>query len=84
MGTGDTLGQHLWGGYKEGVGVSFQKCRSCYCNFDDMQEKFSEDDFELRTKEQYIEQCTEIEEAPSPMIKSDLQTTYGINNRSCL
>ena len=54
MGTGDTLGQHLWGGYKEGVGVSFQKCRSCYCNFDDMQEKFSEDDFELRTKEQYI------------------------------
>ena len=49
-----------------------------------MQEKFSEDDFELRTKEQYIEQCTEIEEAPSPMIKSDLQTTYRINNRSCL
>ena len=22
--TGDTLGQHLWGGYKEGVGVSCQ------------------------------------------------------------
>ena len=26
MCTGDTLGQHLWGGFKEGVGFAFQKC----------------------------------------------------------
>ena len=26
MCSGDTLGQHLWGGFKEGVGVSKQKC----------------------------------------------------------
>ena len=31
---GDTLGQHYWGGYKEGVGVAFQKCRHCQCAFE--------------------------------------------------
>ena len=30
----DTLGQHLWGGFKEGVGAAYQKCRHCFCDFD--------------------------------------------------
>lgn len=44
MCTGDTLGQHLWGGFKEGVGAAFQKCRSCLCDFDKMQHRFMEED----------------------------------------
>ena len=48
--TGDTLGQHLWAGFKEGVGVSFQKCRHCYIDFDTMQTMFEEDERTLRTK----------------------------------
>lgn len=27
MCTGHTLGQHYWGGFKEGVGAAFKKCR---------------------------------------------------------
>ena len=33
----DTLGQYLWKGFKGGVRVSKQKCRHCYCKFNDMQ-----------------------------------------------
>ena len=43
--TGDTLGKNLWGGFKEGVGVAFQKCRNSFCNFDNMEE-----DFQLRIR----------------------------------
>lgn len=51
---GDTLGQNFWGGFKEGVGGSFQKCRTCYCHYDEWQSKFKECDFRLRTKASYI------------------------------
>ena len=95
---GDTLGQHFWGGFKEGVGVSFQKCRMCYCTSENMQEMFSmcyctsenmqemfsKSDFILRTRQQYDAQCREIETAPTKASRNEVQTTYGINRRSCL
>ena len=40
MCNGDTLGQHYWGGYKEGVGAAFSKCRHCQCAFEQMQQEF--------------------------------------------
>ena len=36
----DTLGQHLWGGFKEGVGGAYQKWRHCFCDFDTLQSFF--------------------------------------------
>ena len=72
------------GGFKEGVGRSFQKCRLCYCTFEGVQDKFSEDDFSMRSNEQYLNQCTEIENAPVLETQKELQTTYGINKRSPL
>ena len=58
--TGDTLGQHLWERFKEGVGFAFQKCRSYLCNFNEMQQSFDENDFVMRTKhscERQFEYC---------------------------
>ena len=82
--TGDTEGQHEWGGFKVGVGLAFQKCRHCQCRYKAMQQYFYEDDFILRTKASYDRQCNDIDEAPSDQVKNDLQTTYGINTRSPL
>lgn len=82
--TGDTLGQHYWGGFKEGVGAAFQKCRHCQCQFQRMQTDFVEEAYCLRTMEKYGSQCNEIEQAPTQITKKDLQTTYGINFRSPL
>ena len=82
--TGDTLGQHLWGGLKEGVVASFQKCRTCYCQFDEMQNNFKEELFALRTKASYNDECSRIENALNDNIKNNLRTIYGINERSIL
>ncbi|XP_028417997.1 uncharacterized protein LOC114542721 [Dendronephthya gigantea] len=81
---GDTLGQHYLGGFKEGVGVAFQKCRHCQCSFEQMQTDFLEEEFNLRTKENYSEQFDAIEQAPTPIVQKDLRTTYGLTQRSSL
>ena len=49
-----------------------------------MQHSFYEEDFVQRTKESYDRQCREIQEAATEQLRSDLETTYGINNRSPL
>ena len=81
---GDTLGQHCWGGYKEGVGVAFQKCCHCQCALEQMQTDFLEAAFNLRTKETYSTQFDAIEQAPTLNVQKDLQTTYGLTQRSSL
>ncbi|XP_066931778.1 uncharacterized protein [Clytia hemisphaerica] len=80
---GDTLGQHLWGGFKEGVGGAFIKCRHCLCDFETLQTVFDLDKIKQRTKEIYDEQCTEIENATGNL-QHNLKITYGINQRSPL
>ena len=80
----DTLGQNFLGGFKEGVGGAFQKCRVCYCTFEEMQEKYLEENFTLRTNEQYENQCTTIENAPTKEARENLSIAFGINKRSCL
>jgi hypothetical protein len=81
---GDTEGQHQWGGFKVGVGFAHQKCRNCLCRFEDMQEKFTATQFTLRNLAQYEQHCQDIEDAPTEAMKKDLQTTYGIVDRSIL
>ena len=51
---GDTEGQHEWAGLNDGVGFAFQKCRHCFCQFEEMQETFLEDNFDLRTAKKNI------------------------------
>ena len=75
--TGDNEGQHQWGGFKEGFGVAFQKCRHCLCEFEQMQRDFSEEQFVLRTKQNCDQQCHEIETAPNRNVRVNLETTYG-------
>ena len=57
MCTGDTLGQHHFREYKEGIGAAFKKCHNCQCTFEQMQADFLEEAFTLCTKEMYSAQC---------------------------
>lgn len=81
---GDTLGQHELCGFKEGVGFAYSKCRHCECSFEDMQMYFDEDNFELRTQERHVRQCSDIEMANTEYLRNSLKTTFGINKRSKL
>lgn len=60
---GDTLAQHELCGFKEGVGFAYSKCRHCECSFDNMQKYFHEVNFEKRTIERHVRQCSDIEKA---------------------
>ncbi|XP_029021786.1 uncharacterized protein LOC114864938 [Betta splendens] len=81
---GDTLAQHELCGFKEGVGFAYSKCRHCECSFEDMQMYFDEDNFELRTLERHVRQCSDIEKANTEYLRNSLKTTFGINRRSKL
>lgn len=81
---GDTEGQHQWGGFKVKVGWAHQKCRNCLCTFVNMQQNFRDSHFTQRSMEQYHRQCDDIERAPNDEMMKDLQTTYGITERSLL
>lgn len=59
----DTLAAHQLTGFKEGVGFSYQKCRTCLCTFAEMNEKFMESDFEMRNIQTHIQvHCQNIQE----------------------
>ena len=81
---GDTEGQHQWAGFKGSVGWAHQKCRNCLCQFGDMQVKFRDTQSTSRNLDQYLQQCKDIETAPTEATKRDFQTTYGIVERSHL
>ena len=81
---GDTEGQHQWGGFKVKVGFSHQKCRNCLCTFVTMQENFRDNCFTQRNIDQYHMQCQDIETAPTEQMRKDLESTYGIEERSLL
>lgn len=82
--TGDTLGQNLWGGFKEGVGGAFQKCRHCYCDFNLMQECFHEKDFLLRTKSLHERDVDALENSPNKQVQDLLSLIYGVTTKSSL
>jgi hypothetical protein len=77
----DNLGSQELGGYKMG-GSSFRMCRHCLGTESDIQSKFLECQFELRTLSQYNHHCDLIEKQTD--LSSHYSTNFGINCRSSL
>jgi len=70
------------GGYKEGVGGARRKCRHCMATFNQMQNHFVEEDFELRSKDTHDLQLQKLEDAPSTFLKHYYSKQFGINSRA--
>ncbi|XP_057308112.1 uncharacterized protein LOC130645999 [Hydractinia symbiolongicarpus] len=81
---GDTEGQHQIGGFKVGVGFAYRKCRFCYALEADVRNNVDPGCVNQRTSSVYMQEFDAIENAPNERIKGQLQTTYGLNSRSCL
>ena len=73
---GDTLAAHQLLGLKEGVGFANKKCRNCMTEYNQMQEKFTESDFEMRSTEAHAAQCEMLQTDPHASVE------YGINRSS--
>jgi len=80
----DTPASNLIGGFKEGVGFSYKKCRTCKITAREMKTKFSDDKFSYRTMTEYRECCNILESEMSKDAKKYWSTIFGINTRSCL
>ena len=81
---GDTPACHSLGGFKEGVGFAFSKCRECMCTSQNMTQAFDSLSFTPRCLTTHLQQCNEIDLADTEYMKSHLCTTFGINRRSSL
>ncbi|XP_020909444.1 uncharacterized protein LOC110247358 [Exaiptasia diaphana] len=80
----DTPASQCAGGFKEGVGGAYRKCRHCMANPEDMQNNFFEENFVLRnmtTHEKYLEL---IENAPSQYLRTYYSKKSGVTRRSKL
>ena len=80
----DTPASQLCGGFKEGVGGAFRKCRVCHATFERMQELFIEEDFNLRTKEDHALHVELVENAPTNFLKEFYSKKCGVTFRSKL
>ena len=78
----DTPAGQLLGGYKESVGGAKRKCRHCMADFDDIQSKFRETDFELRDKDMHDYHLQQMEE--NPELHTHFSKEYGVTKRSVL
>ena len=78
----DTPASNFLGGYKGGVGGARRKCRDCMADFDDMQTKFEEDDFMLRSKELHEYHLQQLEENEG--LRTHFSKEYGVNKKSIL
>lgn len=78
----DTPACNFLGGYKEGVGGARRKCRHCMADFDEMQTKFEEEEFVLRTKELHEYHLQQLEENEG--LRNHFSKEYGVNKKSIL
>lgn len=84
MCSGDTLGQHYWGGFKEGVGAAFKKCRHCQCAFNQIGKLTSRKNCSARGPKKFTT-CNAMRlNRLHQRALERISKQYGINRRSPL
>jgi hypothetical protein len=82
---GDTPALALVGGFKAGVGFADKKCRHCMANNDQIQTKFTEEEFTLRSMQSHVKHCDNMEKAGiRDSERKTLSKQYGVTRRSLL
>lgn len=74
----DTLAAHALGGFKESMSFSYRICRSCMATTDEIQSRFVESDFELRTSDEHQKQ---LDMLTGPSFQTN-SVNFGINRAS--
>ena len=74
----DTLAAHCLGGFKESMSFAYRICRSCMATTEQIQSKFLESNYELRTPEKHQHHLHKLVGGSS----ATYSVEYGINNPS--
>ena len=80
---GDTPAVAELCGFKEGVGRSFRKCRTCMATTNNMNNLFLEEECTLRNVVQHNTACEKLQQATGD-VRNYYSKQYGINRESCL
>lgn len=80
----DTPAANSLGGFKEGVGFAYKKCRTCLISNNEINRIFRDDAFNPRTHNGYLEKCNLLEGEMSKDARHYWSKMWGINKRSCL
>ena len=78
----DTPASNWLGGYKESVGGAKRKCRHCMADFEAIQSMFTEEEFDLRSKELHEYHLNQLQEHSS--LCEHYSKEYGVVTRSIL
>lgn len=84
MAPADTPAANSLGGFKEGVGFAYKKCRTCLVSNEEIAKIFRDDGLTERTKDGYNEKCRILEGDLTKSAKAYWSKMWGINGRSCL
>lgn len=79
----DNLASCALGGFKEGS-TAYRGCRHCLATPQEISSVFSESQLELRTSEDHVSKCTEMDSASTQQERNELSVEYGINHKSIL
>ncbi|EDO29559.1 predicted protein [Nematostella vectensis] len=79
----DTPASHEAAGFKEGVGLSFKKCRHCHATFEEMQSNFLEENFHARSLQEHLHYLDPMKECEDSLLQH-LSMVYGVNRASIL
>lgn len=79
----DNLASNLLGGFKEGS-TAHRGCRHCLATPAEIGNVFCESGLELRTSEDHLVKCDQLDGAVTQKQFSDLSKEHGINHRSIL
>lgn len=80
---GDTLAAQLIGGFKEGVGLAENPCRTCEITHDEIGESLHGNQFPLRNLQEHVDRCDYLEELNKGG-KKYWSRKYGVTYRSPL
>lgn len=84
MAPADTPAANSLGGFKEGVGFAYKKCRTCLISNNELSRQFRDTHFIERTNVNYDQSCRTLEGEMTRETKSYWSKMFGINSRSCL
>jgi hypothetical protein len=84
MAPADTPAANVLGGFKEGVGFAYKKCRTCLISGNDIKVKFRDDSMEERTQLETMRCCEILESGMSRDAKQYWSKMWGINGKSVL
>ena len=72
----DTPANQFLGAFKESVGGAKRKCRHCMADFESMQTLFTEEDFDLRSKEMHEYHLEQLHN--NPELYNHYSKEYGV------